>query len=177
MLLFTSQSQPPPSKAGMLTSLVGPVPQISESTPACCHFVAMLVGLLWSKGSSCLCSISIPDWGNVIVLVLNQDGCHFRYVFNLFPRMLEWGIEINPHAQIPSFPKYWHTLNNRIFRHFGLKISTKKRFTCSKKWQPRPGTLTKPPPLTSVCGWRRAVSGSTIWWRDNALQGESRVQN
>ena len=92
----------------------------------------------------------LPGYWPSSVLVFFQQG----------PLSVAWMREFrasrkNLHVKIPSFPEYQHILNNRTFRRFGLKSSTKKRFTCSQKWKPRPGTLTKlPPPLPSVCGWQ-----------------------
>jgi len=97
-----------------------------------------------------------------ITRILGWKGCPLLCLssFSGDPFLwLEWGNlghrEKTSMFKFPLFPKYQHILNNRTFRHFGLKSSTKKRFTCCQKWKPKPGTLTKPPPpLPSVCGWQ-----------------------
>ena len=70
--------------------------------------------------------------------------------------------------KFPPFPSINISWITGTLGIWPLESSAKKKIHLFPKWQLRPGTLTKPPPLTSVCGRRRAVSGATIWWRDNA---------
>jgi len=72
--LWVNGSPPTPFESMLAPQKQGSLSHISGDTLACCHTLCKHVALMQSinyNGSSCLCSISIPDRGNVIVQGLN----------------------------------------------------------------------------------------------------------
>ena len=108
--------------------------------------------------SSCICSISIPDRRNVIVLSPTQGGCQVPR--NLLPTHVAFRKAIgrqNASAhQIPSWPKYRESFELiralEIFDHKIRKLKTKYQI-----WQPEAKCTYQKPPQTTVCGWRRST--------------------